>query len=66
MSAVATALRMFGYIWLGLVVAFGVWQLNAHHLIFETGYGDVYLLLLLAVPGLAVVALANQMDEMKK
>ena len=59
-------LRMFGYIWIGLVIAFGVWQLHAPHLIFESGYGDAYLLLLLAVPGLAVVALANQMDEMKR
>ena len=61
MSTVATGLRIVGYIWIGLIIAFSVWQLNAHRLIF-----DFFLLLLLAVPGLAVVALANQMDEMSK
>jgi hypothetical protein len=64
MSAVATGLRIVGYVWIAMAVALGVWQLISP--IFEEGYGDVYLLLLFAIPGLAVVALANQVDQMKE
>lgn len=67
MAVVATLVRVLGYAWIGLVVAFGVYLgiggafLHMPGLLNQEGYGDIWILTLMASPGLALVWLSNRM-----
>ena len=51
------ALRVVGIVWIGLVVAAGAWLgfaglfLNQGGIIFESGFGDIWILAICAAPG---------------
>lgn len=67
MAVVASLIRIIGCIWIGLVVAFGVYLgvggafLHMPGLLNQQGYGDIWVLTLVASPGMALVWLGNRM-----
>lgn len=66
MTVLASIVRAIGYIWIGLVVVFGVYLgvggafLRMPGLLNQEGYGDIWVLMLIASPGLALVWLGNR------
>jgi len=66
---IAGALRYIGFGWIAVVVLYGVWlgfrQLffNEPGLIFASGIGDIYVLLLIAAPGIGLVALSGKLKK---
>ena len=66
MAVVASLIRAIGFIWIGLVVTFGVYLgvggafLHIPGLLNQQGYGDIWVLTLIASPGMALVWLGNR------
>ena len=59
--------KLLGYVWVGLVVAFGAYLgfmgmfFRAPGLLNQEGYGDIYILALVAAPGLGLIWLGNRL-----
>ena len=64
----AKMLRYLGYAWVVAVILYGFWigfdiaVLGGEGLLLKSGYGDVYLLALVALPGLGLAKLAKHLD----
>lgn len=63
------ALRYVGYGWIAIVALYGVWLgfrqmfFNEPGLIFTSGIGDIYVLALIASPGIGLVALSGKLAK---
>ncbi len=66
MSILASIVRAIGYIWIGLVAAFGIYSgfmsafFHAPGLVTQSGFGDIWFLTLVASPGVGLVWLSNR------
>lgn len=67
MNVISMGVRAVGIAWIAIVVAFGIYVgfmgvfFRAPGLLTEGGYGDIWLLALIASPGMALVWLGNKM-----
>jgi hypothetical protein len=66
---IASALRYIGYGWIATVALYGIWLglrqmfFNEPGLIFASGMGDVYVLTLIALPGIGLVGLSGKLKK---
>ncbi len=70
MNAIGLMLKMIGWAWVGIVILFGLWEgflgafFNAPGLLGQPGqYGDIYILALVALPGLVLIWLGKKLRE---
>lgn len=58
-------LRWIGFAWIAIVVAFGVWRgfQTAFLHVPEGSLDNIYVLVLIAAPGVGMVALANRFNR---
>ena len=67
MNVIGLMLKMIGWIWVGIVILFGLWEgffgafFDAPGLWGQPGqYGDIYILALAALPGLGLIWLGKK------
>ncbi len=70
MNAIGLLLKIIGWTWVGIVILFGLWEgflgafFNASGLLGQPGqYGDIYILALVALPGLVLIWLGKKLRE---
>ncbi len=68
MNAIGLLLKVIGWTWVGIVILFGLWEgflgafFDAPGLLGQPGqYGDIYILALVALPGLGLIWLGKKL-----